>query len=82
MNNIKNWEKTMTVFFSKNTGKIKAVCQGVQNFNYFGDDKKDMEIILEKMEVPFNNQILYNQHLFIIKDKVIKLKGGILDDYR
>ena len=38
-------DKEITLFYSLATGKIKLYCTGVQNMDYFGEDKNDYNSI-------------------------------------
>lgn len=75
---IQTFENTMTVFFSKSTGKIKALCQGVQGFNFFGEDKADMEIILDRIEVPFNQRVLSNMDFYMVENGAIVINPAMM----
>lgn len=78
---IQSFENTMTVFFSKSTGKIKALCQGSQNFDFFGEDKADMELILDKLEIPFNHKVMSNMDFYMVKDNQITVNQAMLEHF-
>ena len=76
MNGIEKNESKMTIFFSKSTGKIKAVCGGIQDLNYFGEDKEDYN---------YNFVVIdYNLNLFnnFFKYKVIDNSISLKEEYR
>ena len=55
---IDEFEKLMTIFYSKSTGKIKSIISGKQDMNVFGEDKEDYNydfLLMEKDEYIFNN---------------------------
>jgi len=68
----------MTIFYSKNTGKINCYCTGVQDINYFGEFKEDLEAVFTFIVVPLDNFVLKNIELFIvnIETKQLKLKSN------
>lgn len=60
-----------TIFYSKNTGKIKTYCitEIPQDMNYFGEDKTDYEQIYDFIVLEYTNQvelIIKNRELFIV----------------
>lgn len=65
------FDKTMTVFYSKSTGKIKALCKGEQGFEFFTDEKEDMELILNRLVTEYKEQIMRNWDFYIVKDNQI-----------
>ncbi|HBI7084845.1 TPA: hypothetical protein K8M77_000316 [Clostridium perfringens] len=79
---IKNFEKTMTVFFSKSTGKIKALCQGVQGFNFFGDEAVDMELILDRLVTDYNPKVMSNMDFYVVKEGKIEVNASVLEQFK
>ena len=70
--NIEESLKLMTIFYSKSTGKIKAIVSGKQNMNVYGEDKSDYNygfLVVDRDEYVFNN---FNK--FLIKDKKVVLR--------
>ena len=67
----------MTLFYSKQTGDIKAYSAGVTDMGYFGDDRVDMEIIYDFVVVDLDNYVLDNINQFKIEDDEIRLKESI-----
>ena len=41
MPNIEEMQRKMTLFYSKQTKEIKCVATGIQDINYFGENKVD-----------------------------------------
>ena len=71
---IDEFEKLMTIFYSKSTGKIKSIISGKQDMNVFGEDKEDYNydfLLMEKDEYIFNN---FDR--FEVIDKKVYLKEG------
>lgn len=71
-NSIEAYEKTITLFYSLNTGEIKLSAGGKQDMDYFGIDKHDYNygfLVVERDEFLVNN--LSN---FLVIDGVLQLK--------
>lgn len=79
--NTEDFNKYMTVFFSKSTGMIKAVCQGDQPFEYFNEDAEDMEIILDKIIVEYNPKILFNRSFYKVVNKQVVFNKDKLNQF-
>ena len=63
--------KYVTIYYSKNTGKIKTYCitDIPQDLNYFGEDKVDYELIYDFLVFDDNSEIqfvLRNKDTFIV----------------
>lgn len=71
---IEEMEKKMTLFYSKQTGEIKASCGGIQNMNFFGENKIDFEIIYDYIVVDRDEYVLNNIDKFKIVNGKVKLK--------
>lgn len=80
--NIDEFEKTMTVFFSKSTGKIKALCQGVQGFEFFGEDSVDMEMILDRLITEYNPKVMANMDFYMVTEGKLVVNPSILDQFK
>ena len=80
--NILEFEKTMTVFFSKSTGKIKALCQGVQGFNFFGDEAGDMEMILDRLVIDYNAKVMANMDFYVVKEGKLEVNASVLKQFQ
>lgn len=76
------FDKTMTVFYSKTTGKIKALCQGEQSFDFFTDEKEDMELILNRLVTEYKEQVMRNWDFYIVKDNQIVLNEDYINTLR
>lgn len=80
--NINDFENTMTVFFSKSTGKIKALCQGVQGFSFFGDDAGDMEMILDRLITDYNPKVMSNMDFYVVKEGKLEVNASVLNQFQ
>ena len=74
--NLEEYKNKITLFYSKRTGEIQTFCTGVQDMNFFGENKIDYEIIWDFVVIDYNDKILNNKDMFIIdtNTKQIKLK--------
>lgn len=54
----------MTLFYSKRSGDIQTFCSGIQDMNFFDENKKDYEIIWDFLIVDKDNFVLENIKLF------------------
>lgn len=79
MATIEDMEKKMTIFYSKQTGEIKAYCGGIQNMNFFGKNKIDYEIIYDFIVLDKDDYVLNNIDKFKVVDGQIKLKETPID---
>ncbi len=77
MDNIEEHQSNMTLFYSKQTGEIKSYATGLQDMNYFGDNKVDFEIIYDFIVVEKDEYVLSNLDLFKIMDNKVILKENI-----
>lgn len=64
--NIEEHLNNMTIFFSKKTGEIKSFATGIQDMNYFGNDKEDYELIWDYVVIPRDDKVLRNLEMFKI----------------
>lgn len=72
----KKHASTMTVFYSRNTGKIYDVVSGVQDFTMYGNDAEDKKSFLVKVELPrddFFIDTFYNYQVNL-ESNIIELK--------
>lgn len=67
----------MTLFYSKNTGDIKAYTAGTTDMGYFGEDEIDIELIYDFIVVDLDNYIMDNTHQFKVEDKQVVLKQEV-----
>jgi len=77
VDNIEEHQSNMTLFYSKQTGEIKSYATGLQDMNYFGDNKVDFEIIYDFIVVEKDEYVLSNLDLFKIMDNKVILKENI-----
>lgn len=72
----KRHANTMTVFYSKFTGKIYDAVSGIQDFNMYGNDAEDKKSFLIRAELPRNDffiETFYNYQVNL-EDNTIELK--------
>ena len=74
MPNIEEMQRKMTLFYSKQTKEIKCVATGIQDINYFGENKVDFEIIYDYLVVDKDDYIFDNIHLFKVENGRAVLK--------
>ncbi|SHH55969.1 hypothetical protein [Clostridium intestinale] len=77
MATIEEHEKSMTLYYSKRTGEITTLSTGIQDMNFFGDNKEDYEIIWDFIVLEKDNYVLGNKDKFKIIDGNVKLKESI-----
>lgn len=69
-------EAKMTLFYSKRTGVIWNFCGGEQGFETFEEEKReDFKMILDKLIVPFDEDVISNTSLYKIENGEIVLKS-------
>lgn len=70
------YKDKMTLFYSKKSGEIQTFCTGVQDMNFFGENKDDYTVIWDFLVVDYNDKVLNNLSMFLIdlNSKRIKLK--------
>lgn len=54
-----DYNTSMTVFYSKSSGKLQTVCSGIQNFNMFTDDADDLTQIWDYVILPEDKNVIY-----------------------
>ena len=64
--NIEEHQNNMTLFYSKKTGEIKSFATGIQDMNYFGNDKEDYELIWDYVVIPRDDKVIRNLEMFKI----------------
>lgn len=74
MPNIEEMQRKMTLFYSKQTKEIKCVVTGIQDINYFGENKVDFEIIYDYLVIDNDDYIFDNIHLFKVENGRAVLK--------
>ena len=74
-------DKEITLFYSLNTGKIKQYCTGVQNMDYFGEDKNDYNygvLVIEN-----DSYITQNLDKFIVENgELVMISQSIPSKYK
>lgn len=76
------YENKMTLFYSKRSGDIQTFCSGIQDMNFFGENKEDYEIIWDFINVPLDEDIIKNTYKYKIEDGEIVLKPIQMNKYR
>lgn len=77
--NLDIYENKMTLFYSKRTGEIQTFCTGVQDMNFFGENKLDYELIWDFLVLDYDQRVLSNFNMFVVDIDTKKLK--IVDLY-
>lgn len=72
----KRHETSMTIFYSRNTGKIEDAIGGVQDFTVYGKDILDKKSYLVRAVLPRNNFIIENfwDYRVNLVDNIIEAK--------
>lgn len=79
MATIDEMNSKMTLFFSRQSGEIKASCGGIQDMNFFAENKIDYEIIYNYVVMDKDEYVLNNINKFKIVDGKVKLKEAPKD---
>lgn len=66
MSTIAENNSSMTIFYSKNTGKLQTTCSGIADMSLFGDDEDDYNTIWNLIVLPKDNYVLSNTNNFQI----------------
>ncbi len=66
----------MTIFYRKSTGDLIDISTGEQTIDFYGDLKADYELIYNFIVVDYDEYVMRNSRLFVIKDGAIKLKDA------
>ena len=74
-------DNEITLFYSLATGKIKLYCTGVQNMDYFGEDKNDYNygvLVIEN-----DSYITQNLDKFIVENgELVMISQSIPSKYK
>lgn len=73
VNNIENFEKYMTVYFNKKTGKIIACPSGIADMTPYKAQDPELLDIWDYEVLPIDHDVMYNRDNFIIKGGEIRL---------
>ena len=69
----KKHENSMTIFYSKHTGKIIEIAGGIQDFSYFTNDREDKESYCLMAIYQRNMDIFFNSYNYSVDLKTKKL---------
>ena len=72
-NNIENFEKYMTVYFNKITGKIVACPSGVNDMKPYEQYDPFLLQIWDYEILPLDHEVMFNRENFVVQDGQIKL---------
>jgi|GEM_PF-2963615 len=72
-NNVENFEKNMTVYFNKKTGKIIACHSGIADMTPYKKQDPELLEIWDYEILPINNEVIYNKDNFKIQNGEIRL---------
>ena len=71
----------MTVFYLKRSGKVKCLCTGKQSMEYFGDEKEEIEIIMDFIIIDYDEFVIKNYDCYkVINGELIfdkDIVGGV-----
>ena len=74
-------DKEITLFYSLTTGKIKQYCTGIQDMDYFGEDKEDYNYGV--LVVENDSYITKNIDKFIVENgELVIVPQTISNKYR
>lgn len=69
-------EKILTLFYMKKSGVIKCFCSGKQTLDYYGDEKEDIENVIDYIYVEYDEFLLKNLQDFRVENgKVVFIKS-------
>lgn len=69
-------EKILTLFYMKKSGVIKCFCSGKQTLDYYGDEKEDIEDVIDYIYVEYDEFLLKNLQDFRVENgKVVFIKN-------
>lgn len=68
----------LTIFYNKRTGSIKELCGGVQDMNWFGDEKEDYEQIFSYIVVDFDDYVISNVDKFTVENDRLKVHEQVV----
>lgn len=65
--------ESMTVYYSKSTGIIRAVSSGVEDMSFYGEQAEDMSIIQGYIVLPFRKDVFQNKDHYKIDTDTLQL---------
>lgn len=65
--------ESMTVYYSKRTGIIRAVTSGVDDMSFYGEQAEEMSIIQGFVVLPLRKDVLYNKENYKIDIDTLQL---------
>ena len=66
MATIEEFNKNMTIFYSKRTGDIKGASSGIQDMSVYGEDCTDYSLIFSYIVLPIDDYVIRNIKQFKI----------------
>lgn len=76
-NNIENFEKHMTVYFNKKSGKIVACPSGISDMSPYMDYDPELLKIWDYEILPLDIEVMYNRDNFIVQNGELKIVKSI-----
>ena len=67
-------DEFLTLFYMKRTGKVKGFCTGKQSMDYFADERKDYEKIMNFIVVKYDKFIMDNYQYFEVHNGELQFK--------
>lgn len=74
MATIEEMQSKMTVFYSKQSGKIIAIYGGIEDMSVFMDNEEDFSIIYNFFITDKDDFVIENKDKFMVVDGDLKLK--------
>lgn len=75
-------EDKLTIFYNKRNGRIKELCGGEQDMNWFGDEAQDYELIFDYIVVDYDAYIIENyMNMKVVENKVKIIQSDVPEKY-
>lgn len=58
----------MTLYYLKHSGKVKGYCTGEQTMSIYGADADEYSIIMDYIQVPYDEFIINNRDYYRVID--------------
>ena len=58
----------MTLYYLKQSGKVKGYCTGEQTMSIYGDDADEYSVIMDYIQVPYDEFIINNREYYRVID--------------